>query len=737
MAGAGEERSRGRMLRSIAALVVILLAGLVGTAIVYRQSIAETLLLRQLHRLGLDEAVFAVSRFDAGLLELENLSTGSGDGLEIARIEAHFSAQGLFASRLDALQISGVRLRGTLDRSGFSFGPLDRIFEPKTASANPSRPAALPVAGIEIDDAQLELATTEGPLRASFELQAVETAPEQLEAKARLQLHHALANLDARLSAMGSPSALTGDLEIGASAAGKFAADTSARAVSLAAKAAFAFEDGDIAIQPLDCVEIRIEGLALQSILTLSKPLDLCLRSRSESGIRIAREGSIETDLEVAPAAFAAEFQIGAEPQRVSGELPMLRMRSSRRGGEFEAFLETEAGRLEFAKQSVVIRDIRLEASASRDAALPRGQLRIGEIFDSRKAARFPKLALSARFAPRDDELDFEMELANPSRALVIEINGIHHFARAAGRADLHLHPIDFKPGQLQPSTLFPVLSHLLTEASGSIEMKGSGEWDARGTRGTAEVAVTDASAKSELATIEHLNAIAELNETGATLLDQTISVGRLDFGLELTDGLIHYRLKPGGIVEIKSASWKFAGGELTTRGEIDPRSANQTTSLLVKGVELTRLFELVNLKGLSGSGTLEGEFPIALVEKEIEIRNAVLRSSGGPGIIQYRPNPGTSNIAKADTQFATVLNVLENFHYERIEIEINGSATGTVVIKIHLAGANPDYQDGHPVEFNLSLDSRLSDLLKTEARIYQMPRKLEERLKAFTEKTL
>jgi hypothetical protein len=428
---------------------------------------------------------------------------------------------------------------------------------------------------------------------------------------------------------------------------------------------------------------------------------------------------------------------MGAEPQRVSGELPTLRMRTVQRDGEFEVFLETEAGQLEFAKQAVAIRGIQLEASASHGLAFPKGRLRIGEILDTQQTARFPKLALNAQFAPRDDGVDFEIELANPNRDFVIEISGVQKLAGAAGRADLHLHAVDFNPGQLQPSTLFPALSDLLTEASGSIEIKGSVEWGADGMRGTAEVAATDVSVTSELATVEHLNAIIELNETGATLRDQTVSVGRLDFGLELTDGLIRYRLKPGGGVAIKSASWKFAGGELTTAGEIDLQSEKRETSLLVKGVDLAQLFELVNLEGLSGSGTLEGELPIALVGDEIEIRNAVLRSSGEAGVIRYRPDPGTSNIAAADPQFATALNVLENFHYERLEIEIDGSAMGTVVIQIHLAGINPDYQDGYPVEFNLSVDARLSDLLRTGMRIYQMPEKIEEKLRAFMEKAL
>jgi hypothetical protein len=735
MVGARKEHSKKPTLRPIVGVATVLIAGLVAAAIAYRQPIAEALLMRQLRNLGLDQVEFAIRRFDAGVLELGNFSVGNGDGLDVAKIEAHFSVRGLFASRLDALQISGVRLRGTLDGVGLSFGSLDQLFEASTTSADRSAPAALPAAGIAIEDAQLELATARGPLRASLELRAVEIAPGQLEAKAEIQVDHALAGLEARLSAMGSPSSLTGKLAVEASAAGTFGSDTSASAVSLGAKAAFSFEEGGIAIQQEGCAEIQIEGLSVKSVLTLSKPLDLCLRSRSESSIRISKEGAIEADLEVAPARFAADLQIGGEPQRVSGELPTLRMRASKRDDEFDVSLEAEAGQLEFAKQAVGVRGIALEASLLRPAAFPKGQLRIAEIFDTRPAARFQNLTLNARFEPRDDGIDFAIELANPNRELVIEASGAHEFADATGRADLHLPAIEFNPGELQPSTLFPILSDLLAEASGSIEMKGSVAWNADGIRGTIETAVNDLGATSAVATLDRLNAIVELDETGATLLDPILSVGRLDFGLELTDGLIRFAVKPGGIVAIKATSWKFAGGELTTTGEIDSRAKNWETSLLVKGVDLAKLIELVDLEGLSGSGTLEGELPIALVGGEIEIRDAVLRSSGEAGVIRYHPDSGTSSIAAADDQFATTLAVLRNFHYERFEVEINGSAAGTVVVQIHLAGANPDYQNGHPIEFNLSVDAQLSDLLRKEMDAYQIPEQIEERLRAFSER--
>ncbi len=734
MRGTGGERSRGPTLRRGMAVGIALCATLLAVAIAYRRPLAEYFLVQALRARGLGDAKLEVRRFDPGRIEFASFSSGDGDGIDIARIEVRLSVRGLLASRLDALKISGVRLRGTLDDDGLRFGAVDRLLEGRAGRADASAPAAIPASELEVDDALLEIVTERGPLRASLELRLAEFAPGRLEAGAALRVDHERSSLDARLSATGSASTMSGELTVQASSGGRLGSKVSAKAVSLAAKSAFSFDGGSIAIRPLDCAEIHVEGLSIEPDFSLAAPLALCLRSRSESGFRVSQRGAIEADLELAPVAFAAELRLGGEPQRLAGELSSVRLRTSGRGDDFEASLETEAGRLELAEQAARFRDVALVANAPH-AAQPRAiQLRVGEIFDDRKEARVASLTLDASAEQRDERIAFAMELATSDRNLSIEIDGEHAPDRATGHAHLHLRPIAFQPDGLQPAALFPILSKLVTEAAGAIEMKGSVGWDGDRRWGRAEVAVIDFSASTAVAKFERVNSVIELDESGATPPDQILSIGRLDFGLELTDGLIRFRLEPGGAVAVETAAWKFAGGELATSGAVDLRAKSRGTSLRVTGVDLTRLIELVNLDGLSGSGRLDGEIPIALGD-DLEIRNAVLRSSDEGGIIRYRPNRGAANMAAADDRFATTLAVLENFHYDKLELGIDGPAQGEVAIQIRLAGSNPDYRNGHPIDFNLSVESRLSDLLRTGIRIYRIPAEIEKRLAAFAER--
>jgi hypothetical protein len=54
-------------------------------------------------------------------------------------------------------------------------------------------------------------------------------------------------------------------------------------------------------------------------------------------------------------------------------------------------------------------------------------------------------------------------------------------------------------------------------------------------------------------------------------------------------------------------------------------------------------------------------------------------------------------------------------------------------VVSVRLKGANPDYRDGYPVDFNLSLEARLPELLRMEGFVYQIPDAIEARLRKFS----
>ena len=93
----------------------------------------------------------------------------------------------------------------------------------------------------------------------------------------------------------------------------------------------------------------------------------------------------------------------------------------------------------------------------------------------------------------------------------------------------------------------------------------------------------------------------------------QLVSMARVDFGLELTDGLVKFGVDRAGVLSLASAEWQFAGGSVRTRGTLDLFAEEQALALEVAGVELEQLLALVNLDGLSGTGKISGRLPLRL----------------------------------------------------------------------------------------------------------------------------
>lgn len=721
------------MLAGGARIAALLLLLLVAAVVWFRRPIVEYVLVRQLGSMGLAEVELEISRFDFGSIELRDLALGGAPDLSVARVEADFSPIGLWRGQLDGLRISDVELRGNLDDSGLSLGSLDPLLAPGEAEPS-SGGAVLPSSSIEVDGVHVALATPNGPLDARLSARSRELEGGRLEAELELSGSHPMTTWSAQLEASGTTTALSGAVTLEATAAADPVASVSTRGASITARATFQVDGSGAVLRLDDCATLHIDELGVEGLVKLSRPLELCLRSGSEPGLRISADASVEARIEIEAAPFAVDLQETGGSRHLSGQLPSMVLRATRTAGALEAAITTAGGRLELSDPAIGARGIVLDARLEPGAVTPRGQLRIRALADAGVARDVPELGLTARFGPGAgaDQLVFEAEISDAKRNLVVAAKGSHDLALGVGRVTLSLQPIYFCPGKLQPGDLLETIRDVTTATSGWLEGVAALRWDGKGFSPELDLAIGSFGTTSGLAVVEQLNAAIRLDESGSPP-HQLLSVGRIDFGIELTDGLIDYQVRRDGTVAIDSATWKFAGGVLTTTGEVDPRSANQELSFQVQGLDLAKLLALVNLDGLSGSGTLEGRLPIVRKADEIEIRGGRLRSSPEGGVVRYRADSGTANLGVADQQFATVLAVLDDFHFELLEIELDGSASGEVAVGIHLKGANPSYQDGHPVDFNLSLQAQLSDLLRAEELVYHVPDAIEARLQAFS----
>jgi hypothetical protein len=668
-----------------AALLTLGLAAL--ALLLARRPLAERWLLAELRRRGLPEATLSVTRVGPGVLEVRDVSLGRAD-LAIGLVEARVTRESLLAGRLATLRLQGVRARGAYGDAGLTFGALDALFAGE--GRTPGAPVALPAASLAIEAGELALATPRGELLATFAGSASEGVGGRIEARAELAARHPLLSAQAKLDVAGSAADLTGALVLDLGVEGEVAAGVSVSETRLSARA-----------------DLR------------------------------ARDGVLELDAALPAFPFRVSLRReSGEPILVRGEAPSLRIQG--RGPpdpeRFALHVEGAGGRLEARELDVEIRDVTAALDLDRFGAPPVGRVAAGRILDLARPERFAPLRLEGELHAEDGALGFDLTLGDGA-ALAVEAKGRHDPRSGAGVAHVRLAPLAFETGGLQPATLLPILRERIRDASGAIEAVGDLSWREGAAQGALDVALRDLSGSTGLADVERANAALRVEWPLSTPPGQLLALARLDCGLELSDGLVEFELRPGGVLAVDSAEFTFAGGRISTRGELDPGAGERSLVLAVEDLDLAALFALVPLEGLSGEGALSGEIPVVVRGDAVEIEDAFLASSGAGGWIRYRPGAGAAGLA-ASPGMEIALRALQNFEYETLEVRVDGDALGPVTVTAALRGSNPELEEGRPVEFNLSVEGELGDLVGAGLASYQIPEEIERRLAEFAERS-
>lgn len=334
---------------------------------------------------------------------------------------------------------------------------------------------------------------------------------------------------------------------------------------------------------------------------------------------------------------------------------------------------------------------------------------------------------------PLEKPMPFQISLRDPVAGVVGRARGHHDLDASAGELSFEFDPLHFEPEGLQPVTLLSLLAPWIQLAEGRLEVRGAVRWKPGDIHTRVEVAFHDFNLKSLAVDLGLLNGAVTLDGPWplSTPAGQLFSVASVDFGLQLTNGLVRFRLHADGSIELEQGRWGFAGGLIETEGRLNPGQDSELL-LRVTNVELSELLALVPLDGLSGEGRLSGQLPVSLRGADVFIENGQLRGSEAGGWLRYRPDDSVDAMGGGNEGFALALSALENFHWTELELTLNGNTRDDSVVTFHIAGANPDYLDGHPVEFNLKLDAKLADLLRKSVVSYEIPAQIQKHLASF-----
>jgi dicarboxylate transporter DctA-like protein len=296
--------------------------------------------------------------------------------------------------------------------------------------------------------------------------------------------------------------------------------------------------------------------------------------------------------------------------------------------------------------------------------------------------------------------------------------------------ATLDMGPIKFAPKGLQPADLFPRAKSYLRDFSGNVRLSGPITWSKGKAKSGVKLGLEGLSGQGGPVLFQNLNGVIVIDEPWpvSTAPNQELAIEQIVAGLPLTNALLRFELD-GPQLKIAEGHLEMAGGKAgIAPAEIALNAAGQRLTLNIDQLSVSEMFKIAGVPGLSGEGAISGTAPITLFPNGIIVDNAKFAAEA-PGVLRYDAAQAPAALSSAGASVGLALQALADFHYKELIVTLNRKLTGDAELGLHIAGSNPSFYNGYPVEFNLNLSGKLDEVLRKGLAGYRLPSIIEERL--------
>lgn len=169
-------------------------------------------------------------------------------------------------------------------------------------------------------------------------------------------------------------------------------------------------------------------------------------------------------------------------------------------------------------------------------------------------------------------------------------------------------------------------------------------------------------------------------------------------------------------LVELRDLRCDLLGGMATSQGvRADLGYPPYAFTVLLRELDLSKVLSLEQQKGLQGTGVLDGSIPITVTARGLTVKDGSVEARPPGGVIKYRPSPeATRVVTQANANMQVVLQALNNFEYNVLQVGAQYIEDGTLLLKARLEGKNPDQNKSPPIHFNLTVQENIPALLKS-----------------------
>ncbi|MGM0560602.1 MAG: intermembrane phospholipid transport protein YdbH family protein [Pseudomonadota bacterium] len=356
------------------------------------------------------------------------------------------------------------------------------------------------------------------------------------------------------------------------------------------------------------------------------------------------------------------------------------------------------------------------------DQETPLLQVTEGLLSSTADPAIFSALDLNGPVFLRKEALAFSLAGIDPNSKVNVTAEGSHSLETGNGSLDFSLPSHRFLINGLQPTGLFPMLD-LLEDVEGDAALSLNIAWNDYGLNGRGRLFLNGLDFSVFDAGIKNLNSTMELGSLLPlrTAQSQVFTVETAGIGnIQLTDILGRFELAEGQttlpVVKLDNLRSNFADGGLHIEdSEFDLSKNRHKLILRLENISISQLVDLLEIEDLEAAGRFTGEIPVTISDGAFEISDGHLESSQ-TGQIAFKSDEVRSALASGGEAVSLMLDALENFHYDRLRLDIHKPIQGESRLAIKLEGQNPDVLDGHPFDLNINMNGDLASVLQAIA---------------------
>jgi hypothetical protein len=329
-----------------------------------------------------------------------------------------------------------------------------------------------------------------------------------------------------------------------------------------------------------------------------------------------------------------------------------------------------------------------------------------------------------------DGHVQAAASLRHPASGRVLaELTADHAVASRSGAVRIVVPGLLFDPA-LQPAMLSPLAEGVAENVAGRIDGAGRIDWaggklTSSGTFATKglDLAVAFGPVRGVAGQVEFTDLLGLV-----TAPDQQLRIAAINPGIEVDDGVLHFALAPGRVLQIEGGEWPFLSGHLRLRPGTMTLGATEVRRYVLEadGIDAGELLQRLDLPNLSVTGRFDGVLPLVFDADGGRAVGGQLVSRRGGGNVSY---VGALTYKDLSPMANFAFQTLRSLDYQRMRIGIDGSLAGEVVTRVEIEGVKQGKlarrnlltrQLGRlPIRFNVNVRGNFYEVIQSMAATY------------------